>query len=79
MMRRRLYIVDGYRTPFTKIGTELSNIFHPIYKLYTYFTLDQVVGKGAGAYIKARKRKPKGRLNIDDIKRALGKSKAQNR
>ena len=25
MMRRRLYIVDGYRTPFTKIGTELSN------------------------------------------------------
>ena len=24
-MRRKLYIVDGYRTPFTKIGTDLSN------------------------------------------------------
>ena len=25
MMRRRLYIVDGNRTPFTKIGTDLSD------------------------------------------------------
>ena len=25
MMRRKLYIVDGYRTPFTKIGTDLAD------------------------------------------------------
>ena len=38
------------------------------------------LGPGLGpALKKARKRKPKGRLSIDDIGRALGASKAQNR
>ena len=34
---------------------------------------------GGAVYGAARKRKPKGRLTIDDIKRALGQSKAQNK
>ena len=41
-MRRKLYIVDGYRTPFTKIGTDLAN--EPVHNL-GISTAKQVISK----------------------------------